>query len=102
MYGPKQSSRQWNKHFHKLIAGIDFEHSEHDTRVYFKFLVEYHFIVLMLCIGDILLAKKSMSKVDKTNFELNNKFDVKDLGVARIILGIEITRQCDLKCLHVS
>jgi len=54
---------------------------------------------MLFYIDDILIVSNSKSKFEKTIVELNNEFDMKDLGVAREILGIEITRQRDVKCL---
>jgi len=48
LYGLKQSSRQWNKRFDKLIANVGFECSKYETCVYFKFLVKDRFIEFLM------------------------------------------------------
>lgn len=66
------------------------------------FLREGQFITLLLYVDDILIASNSKPEVNNIKTQLDNKFQMKDLGVARKIMGIEIIRQCDLKCLYVS
>jgi len=53
-----------------------------------------------LYINNILIASKS--NVQNVKIELNNEFEMKDLGVAKKILRIEITRQHDVKHLYLS
>jgi len=57
---------------------------------------------LLLYVHDILIASNNKHEVEKVKVEMNNKFDIEDLGDARKILGIEIIRRCDLKCVYVS
>jgi len=54
----------------------------------------------MLYVDDILVRINSKSKVDKTKVELNKEFDTKDLRATRKILGVEISRQTNLKNLY--
>ena len=76
---------------------ISFKCSKYDNCTYFKFLVEGYF---MLYVDDILVRINSKSKVDKTKVELNKEFDTKDLRATRKILGVEISRQTNLKNLY--
>jgi len=43
-------------------------------------------------VDDILIANNSEPEVRKVKSKLNSEFEMKDLGVARKILGIEISR----------
>ncbi|GJW21741.1 retrovirus-related pol polyprotein from transposon TNT 1-94 [Tanacetum coccineum] len=49
-------------------------------------------IYLLLYVDDILLAAKDIQELNKLKIILNTEFDMKDLGAARKILGIEIIR----------
>ncbi|GJU24648.1 transposable element [Tanacetum coccineum] len=50
------------------------------------------FIYLLLYVDDMLVAAKDMEEVKKLKILLNTEFDMKDLGAARKILGMEIIR----------
>ena len=45
------------------------------------------------CIDDILLTSNDKSELTKVKVELKRKFEMKDLGAANKILGIEIKRE---------
>ena len=65
LYGLKQSSRQWNKRFGEFMAHIKFHRSHHDSCVYFKFPSKAEFVILLLCVDDILIASNNKSEVEK-------------------------------------
>lgn len=50
------------------------------------------FIYLLLYVDDILIASKSKKQVEYLKQLLNTEFEMKDLGDAKKILGMEITR----------
>jgi hypothetical protein len=50
------------------------------------------FIVLVLYVDDILLASSDKNLLYETKGFLSSNFDVKDLGAASYVLGIEIYR----------
>jgi hypothetical protein len=47
-------------------------------------------VFLLLYVDDTLIAAKSIREVDKLKALLQREFEMKDLGVARKILGMEI------------
>ncbi|KAG8503054.1 hypothetical protein CXB51_000810 [Gossypium anomalum] len=50
------------------------------------------FIYLLLYVDDMLIASKSQKEIDKLKAQLNEEFEMKDLGEAKKILGMEISR----------
>ncbi|XP_058782988.1 uncharacterized protein LOC131657627 [Vicia villosa] len=92
LYGLKQSSRQWNRRFDKFMARISFIRSQFDHCVYFRFRPGNSFVILLLYVDDILIASNSVEDVMRVKAELNKEFDMKDLGAASRILGIDIRR----------
>ena len=63
-----------------------------DYCVYFKqFLVE-KFIILLLYVDDMLIVGQDRAQISKLKEELTKSFDMKDLSLAKQILGMEITR----------
>ena len=64
--------------------------SEYDHCVYFKKLSNGMLIILVLYVDDMLLASKIITKINRLNAQMVRTFDMKDLGAARQILGMEI------------
>jgi hypothetical protein len=91
IYGLKQASRQWNLQFDETITKFGFKPNVEDNCVYAKFKNE-KFIFLILYVDDILLANSDVRLLQETKQFLSSKFDMKDLGEASYVLGIEIHR----------
>jgi len=69
---------------------IRYNRCEYDSCVYFKQSDDLTY--LLLYVDDILIAAKNKTHVQKLKAQLKKKFNMKDLGEAKKILGIEITR----------
>jgi hypothetical protein len=89
IYGLKQASRQRYLKFDETIRSIGFKENEEDNCIYAKFRSR-KFILLILYVDDILLASSNVSLLLKTKRFLSSNFDMKDLGEASFVLGIEI------------
>ncbi|TXG49655.1 hypothetical protein EZV62_025530 [Acer yangbiense] len=50
------------------------------------------FVYLLLYVDDMLIASKSKVEIDRLKAQLSSEFDMKDLGEAKKILGMEIKR----------
>jgi hypothetical protein len=59
--------------------------------VYFK-LIGDHLIYLVLYVDDMLLIGNNKEIIQDVKTQLSSKFDMKDLGNANFILGMEIKR----------
>jgi hypothetical protein len=92
LYGLKQSPRQWYKRFDSFMVNIGYSRSEYDNCVYFRKLSDSCFIYLLLYVDDMLIAAKDKSEIHKLKVQLNGEFEMKDLGAAKKILGMEIHR----------
>ncbi|KAH9679174.1 CCHC-type domain-containing protein [Citrus sinensis] len=92
LYQLKQSPWQWYKRFDQFIQGQKFTRSEHDHCVYFIRLLNRAFIYLLLYINDMLIASKNRDKIERLKKQLASEFEMKDLGDAQRILGMEIHR----------
>ena len=92
LYGLKQSPRQWYKRFDSFMVTHDFTRSSYDSCVYFKKLVDGSLIYLVLYVDDMLVACNNLIEVEKLKRLLASEFDMKDLGDAKKILGMEIFR----------
>ncbi|GJV45254.1 retrovirus-related pol polyprotein from transposon TNT 1-94 [Tanacetum coccineum] len=102
LYGLKQSPRQWYKRFDVYMISNGFSHSSYDSCVYFKEFAPGMYIYLLLYVDDMLIACKSKSEIEYTKGLLRKEFDMKELGPARKILGMEIVRDRGSRTLKVS
>ena len=102
LYGLKQSPRQWYKRFDVYMVSNGFSRSNYDSCVYFKEFAPGMYIYLLLYVDDMLIACKSKSEIEYTKGLLRKEFDMKELGPARKILGMEIIRDRGSRTLKVS
>ena len=91
IYGLKQASGQWYLKFHSVVASYDFVENKVDQCIYCK-VSGRKFIFLILYVDDILLASSDLGLLHETKRMLSMNFDIKDLGEASFVLGIEIHR----------
>jgi hypothetical protein len=101
LYGLKQSPRQWYKRFDSFMLTHGFERSQYDSCVYIKF-VNGSPIYLLLYVDDMLIAAKSMKEITILKNQLSSEFEMKDLGPAKKILGMEIKRDRKSSLLFLS
>ncbi|CAL5356856.1 unnamed protein product [Camellia sinensis] len=92
LYGLKQSPRQWYKRFDRFMIEKEYTRSQFDHCVYFRKLPDGSFIYLLLYVDDMLIASESKVEIDKLKAQLAREFEIKDLGEAKKILGMEIKR----------
>jgi hypothetical protein len=89
IYGLKHVSRQWYLKFDETIRKFGFKENEEDNCMYAKFK-NGKFIFLGLYVDDILLVSSDVHLLLETKGFLSSHFNMKDLGEASCVLGIEI------------
>ena len=62
-----------------------------DKCVYTKY-IEKECVIIALYVDDILIFGTSLSVVHSTKRLLASQFDMKDMGEAKVILGVKITK----------
>ncbi|KAH9780178.1 hypothetical protein KPL71_007988 [Citrus sinensis] len=92
LYGLKQSPRQWYLRFDEFMISHGYCRSQYDSCVYFKTLSSEDRIYLLLYVDDMLIACKRREKIERLKMELNTAFEMKNLGTATRILGMQIVR----------
>lgn len=93
LYGLKQSPRQWYKRFDSFVLTIGFHRSKFDNCLYFQHNdASNDYLFLLLYVDDMLLVGSSPKWISDIKTSLNGEFDMKDLGNAKRILGMEIER----------
>ena len=91
IYGLKQASRQWYLKFNDTITSFGFKENTVDRCIYLK-VSGSKFIFLILYVDDILLASNDLGLLSETKRFLSMNFEMKDMGEATYLIGIEIFR----------
>ena len=91
LYGLKRAPKQWHEKFDSVMMTSGFKINECDKCVYIKNTKD-GYIILYLYVDDILIVGSNQRMVKSTKDMLNSRFDMKDMGLAVVILGIKITR----------
>ncbi|KAK6149771.1 hypothetical protein DH2020_017296 [Rehmannia glutinosa] len=94
LYGLKQSPRQWNKKFDECMLSLKFKRSSYDHCLYFKENA-YVPVFLLIYVDDMLLISSCIKSIEYVKNYLSAKFDMKYLGDANRILGMNIVRDSE-------
>ena len=91
LYGLKQAPKQWHAKFDQVMLANGFKINECDKCVYIKNVMN-HEVIVCLYVDDMLIMSKEIDDINATKRMLSSKFDMKDLGVADLILGVRIIK----------
>ncbi|XP_060672707.1 wall-associated receptor kinase-like 10 [Ziziphus jujuba] len=92
LYGLKQAPRQWYKKFDSFMVSQGYKRTAADQCVYIQKFSGGNFIALLLYVDDMLIVGQDAMKISKLKKALSKSFDMKDLGPAQQILGMQIIR----------
>ena len=101
VYGLKQAPKQWHEKFDKAMTSSGFKINECDKCIYVKDTND-GYVILCLYIDDILIVGSNDKITNSTKKILNSKFDMKDMRLANVILGIKISRNTNRLVLSQS
>ncbi|KAL0414099.1 UNVERIFIED_CONTAM: Retrovirus-related Pol polyprotein from transposon RE1 [Sesamum radiatum] len=91
LYGLKQASRQWNQEFTSKLLRFGFSQSCHDHCLFTKGS-DCDFLALLVYVDDVLVIGPSVELIGSVKHYLHSIFTIKDLGLARYFLGLQIAR----------
>ena len=80
--------------FDGVMMTNGFKINEYDKCVYVKH-TKGGYVILCLYVDDILIVGSNDHMIKSTKDMLNSRFDMKDMGLADVILGIKIKRSPD-------
>ena len=80
----------------------DFKRSNYDSCVYIKKSDNGSFVYLLLYVDDMLIETKDKEGIRKVKVQFNKEFEMKNLGMTKKILGIEILRNKKPSKLYLS
>ncbi|RVW41557.1 Retrovirus-related Pol polyprotein from transposon TNT 1-94 [Vitis vinifera] len=91
LYGLKQAPKQWHEKFDNVMLSHGFKINECDKCVYVKD-TEHGYVIVCLYVDDMLIVGSDDKMITSTKNMLNSRFDMKDMRLADVILGIKIKR----------
>ena len=70
----------------------EFMRCNYDCCVYYKLLKNDLYIYLLIYVDDMLIGCKIREEIEDLKKILSSEFDIKNLGIAKKILGVQIER----------
>lgn len=89
LYGLKQASRKWYERLSNLLTDLGFQQAHADHSL-FTYITPSSYTVLLIYVDDIVLAGDSVTEINKVKKILDSTFGIKDLGLLKFFLGIEV------------
>jgi len=91
LYGLKQASRQWNLELTKFLLAHGFVQSKSDYSLFSQHQHGQHIFILVY-VDDLFITGDNEVGITQIKQALHAAYTIKDLGLARYFLGIEISR----------
>ena len=91
LYGLKQAGRAWNKKMDAALVELGYKPLHSDSCVYVKQDGD-SVMYLLVYVDDLLLVTNDTAQLTAIKAALSRRFDMKDMGEAHFILGVQITR----------
>jgi hypothetical protein len=101
LYGLKQSPKAWNQKLDAFLKSIEFMKSEADPSVYVAQMKDVKFFIVVY-VDDLILVCNDQKKLLQIKKELNQKFEMKDLGELHFFMGMEVERNRDEQFLNIN
>ena len=83
--------KQWQEKFDNVMMSHDFKINERDKCMYVKDK-EHGYVIVCMYVDDMLIVGSDDKMITSTKNMLNSRFDMKDLGLADVMLDIKIKR----------
>ncbi|CAN1268353.1 Retrovirus-related Pol polyprotein from transposon TNT 1-94 [Linum perenne] len=91
LYGLKQASRQWNFKLTEFLLQSGYIQSKCDYSVFTKTSNDL-FLIVLVYVDDIIIMGNNESEIKLLKSQLDETFTIKDLGLLKYFLGLEIAR----------
>jgi hypothetical protein len=92
LYGLKQSPRAWFDRFRHVLVKIGFAQGHSDHTLFVKRTSGDKVVVLLVYVDDIILTGNDTTGIEDVKKRLAEEFEIKDLGVLKYFLGMEVAR----------
>ncbi|MCH79443.1 retrovirus-related Pol polyprotein from transposon TNT 1-94 [Trifolium medium] len=89
LYGLKQASRRWYEKLTAFLQSQSYVQATSDHSLFTKQSAST-FTVLLVYVDDVIVAGNSITEIQNIKDALNKSFKIKDLGLLKYFLGLEI------------
>lgn len=89
IYGLKKSPREWYSIVNAFFISQGFDRSKNDPNLYNK-QIEDDITIIILYVDDFILTSSANTLIYDIKFQLNQKFQMTDLGILHYFLGMKI------------
>ena len=90
--GLKQAPRSWHNRIDAHLMNLGFEKSLSEFTLYIK-KVDGEILVISLYVDDLLVTGSSKELIDKFKKEMEDVFEMTDIGMMSFFLGMEIQQK---------
>jgi hypothetical protein len=90
LYGLKQSPRAWFHVIPEVLTDFDFKQSESDPCIWIHENTRGELTYIALYVDDLIIAGENEAEIATIKQRLSERFEMKDLGIAKKFLGMEI------------
>ena len=90
LYGLKQSSRAWFQCIAPVLIGFDFQQCDSDSCIFIHTNPNGQKTYIALYVDDFIIAGENKQDIATIKQQLGERFEMKDLGIARKFLSMEI------------
>jgi histone deacetylase 1/2 len=101
LYGLKQSPKAWNQKLDAFFKSIEFIKNETNSNVYVAQVGDVKFFIVIY-VDDLILVCNNQNKLLQIKEELNQKFEMRDLGELHFFLGMGLERNRDQRLLRIN
>jgi hypothetical protein len=99
IYGLKQAPRVWNQRIRRFLKSIGFDQLYSDPCVYINKTTG---IIIAMWVDDLIIFGKDMASINDLKVQLNEEYEMKDLGELKYFLGIQVHRDRERKIIHIN
>ncbi|XP_026460030.1 uncharacterized protein LOC113360781 [Papaver somniferum] len=91
LYGLKQAPRAWFEKFSNAILQYGYSQSAYDSAMFTR-KTEKGIVILLLYVDDMIITGSDLKEILSLKRHLFSCFEMKDLGLLRYFLGIEVDK----------
>jgi hypothetical protein len=103
LHGLKQSPIEWYNNMNSFLLSIHFKRLYGESCLYYRVDEDDGSIcIISLYVDDILIAGNSLAIINRVKNQLNNKYDMKDLGIVKQILRCEVKHEVETGTLYLT
>ncbi|XP_062028859.1 uncharacterized mitochondrial protein AtMg00810-like [Rosa rugosa] len=89
IYGLKQSPRAWYAKLSSVLEEVGFQRSNADSSLFVR-IGSTSKLVVLIYVDDLIVTGDNVEEINTLKQSLRNRFALKDLGILKYFLGIEV------------